>query len=731
MAGSTNDKTIYEFSHFFGNNYPDLSTTGILSHNTKSAVALDKNTEVNSVSISGPPSIANEWTFGDIQLAYDPCVCNYFSRLNIQPYTYDEAKIFMEGRLIGTEVPLDNSGNSPLLNGENFLSSITQAFEGDSFIVNDGRMTYNNIQDLVDKHQIDPHIAFVLKMIDVVKPFTSFIPKIKGTESIFEISQYISLLPPSVASEVLPIWQQVDQTKYEIPVGSILSNGFSFLTKALSNDVPRIGFIEGELLLQGTIQNQSPSQGMNSFSLFVPGSKNSHIPQVLWTDYPLYNEAVGIFALLETPKLYYDKSIRCEDNPYNPFGCATGFRDLGFRFGLVNNPIKYTLNPAAEINVENTEIYASIEFDVVSDNDNIITIEDFNSDGGYTSIYRDEASNISTHLLRDFAKPVFFLVNEKVVNGKRIETYQTYVVPIDKLGTDFTCYSMDFDNALNSNLVVQDFRLKVFANYEFLPNNYGEVNQVEQVYTYKLDNNYDGVRDLSTALPSNGINFDPDVGSTCLLSGYQVHEILNAPQTITLNSQNFSSSQDIFAQNIIIDGDITTTNNAIVNIYAANEINFVNGSISPEINLEIKDFFEHEELNPVSDLFVKNFCNSNTYKAKQPSAKVLLAAQNDFYVEKANSEEVDKNPLHANYKLYPNPTQGNLRFDLQTEFDANISVAMYDLSGREVRKYTTNENWQKGKHQKEYDISNLSDGVYLFKFCINENCFNEKVVKAE
>lgn len=83
------------------------------------------------------------------------------------------------------------------------------------------------------------------------------------------------------------------------------------------------------------------------------------------------------------------------------------------------------------------------------------------------------------------------------------------------------------------------------------------------------------------------------------------------------------------------------------------------------------------------------------------------------------------------YKLYPNPTQGNLRFDLQTEFDANISVAMYDLSGREIKRYVSNENWEQGKHQKEYDISNLSDGVYLFKFCINENCFNEKVVKTK
>ncbi|UPT66576.1 MAG: T9SS type A sorting domain-containing protein [Sphingobacteriales bacterium JAD_PAG50586_3] len=57
-------------------------------------------------------------------------------------------------------------------------------------------------------------------------------------------------------------------------------------------------------------------------------------------------------------------------------------------------------------------------------------------------------------------------------------------------------------------------------------------------------------------------------------------------------------------------------------------------------------------------------------------------------------------------KLYPNPTTGVVRFNLQNQAK-NLSVIVYDVLGKEVFNKTYN-----GAQQVEEDFSNLGNGLY-------------------
>lgn len=94
--------------------------------------------------------------------------------------------------------------------------------------------------------------------------------------------------------------------------------------------------------------------------------------------------------------------------------------------------------------------------------------------------------------------------------------------------------------------------------------------------------------------------------------------------------------------------------------------------------------------------------------------------QNDYNILSEEKGEV----LFA---LYPNPTKNELTFDMNLDFDAKVSGSIYDLSGKLVKQVLDKEPWTTGQHQQKIDVTNLSSGLYIFEFCVDENCYREKV----
>lgn len=74
----------------------------------------------------------------------------------------------------------------------------------------------------------------------------------------------------------------------------------------------------------------------------------------------------------------------------------------------------------------------------------------------------------------------------------------------------------------------------------------------------------------------------------------------------------------------------------------------------------------------------------------------------------------------ANFKMYPNPTNGNF---VNIETVSNTEVIIYNTLGKVVKTTTLNQN----KHS--IDISNLSKGVYFIKLEVDKKSITQKLIR--
>ncbi len=71
------------------------------------------------------------------------------------------------------------------------------------------------------------------------------------------------------------------------------------------------------------------------------------------------------------------------------------------------------------------------------------------------------------------------------------------------------------------------------------------------------------------------------------------------------------------------------------------------------------------------------------------------------------------------FQNYPNPFNPSTKISYQLPNRAQVTLRVFDLLGREV-KTLANEEKQAGYYETEFDASNLSSGVYLYRISIND-----------
>jgi Secretion system C-terminal sorting domain len=63
---------------------------------------------------------------------------------------------------------------------------------------------------------------------------------------------------------------------------------------------------------------------------------------------------------------------------------------------------------------------------------------------------------------------------------------------------------------------------------------------------------------------------------------------------------------------------------------------------------------------------------------------------------------------------YPNPSNPKTKIDYQIPFDGNVSLRVYDISGKEVSVIADGFK-QADYYTAEFDGSNLASGVYFYR----------------
>ena len=530
---------------------PGLKYSGLFSRYEDIINPLDEETEVIKVVQGSDATIGGQFFSSDFKVTYDPCICKNPSYLNFKFKVKNSGSIQLDGRLIGTSVPLDGTGNSPLLNGREFLSAVHM----DNFSVNGGMLTYNNIDQLVDKYETPETPLFQTLAIAALKAVMK--GAAKPIDDILDKASSKLLTSKFGGSSVLGI-DLKDTLKVSFGAVGALTKQLS--TSLFAEDkIPNISFIEAEMTLSGTLQHET-SLGAGDIEIAVPGSKDTDDP-VITPDryYPAYNELLGLFAVLDKPKILSKRDIQVTPRGGGRGGGFGGFEyDINNYFKFSEQDFKFHFNPAAEVDLEKTKIFAAIELKINNPLSRLLSVSN---------------------------------ANEVNTDGA-VKTYITDFYPLESLERLTPSF---YTNSTSPELVEANLRLQIF--YQFKENKYGKTNQHYEILTYPMDIT------TVTSLPNTG-------GLTEL------------PSVVTIGTTYYTSNTVIRAvDNIIVTGNISTAPGVTVELISGKDITILNNStISPEVRMHIglENVYGDEKLEQVKQPFIDTFCSAR-YLAKNSS----------------------------------------------------------------------------------------------------------------
>jgi hypothetical protein len=663
--GNSFDKSSVKIDFVSGSG---LNYTGIFNHNSEIAKALDKKTEIPQITSNIPFANVNTWSAGDIQTAYDPCICKNESRLQFNFFDHDFSSVYMSGNIVGINRPLDNSGASPLKFGENFLSSVYVNYQNSTTSKAkplSGMLIYNNVDQIVAGAYVSQNMKNLAGALDILKGPLSDVPDLSG-----------------------------------LPIGKAIGFGLSYASKQLNPSTPQITFLEAQGAFQGEINNISNSGGYSSFEILTPGSFHNYRQSIPWTQQPLYNEALGVFGLLETPKVTFTMF------PTSSIGVPFDNKYKGLAV-MLNDPIKFAINPASDIDVEKSKLYGAIEFDLYDDYGQPTLVNDLNNNlKSAKDYFKPDFVQLSPDTPRVNIDTNFTLAN--FPTKKRI--FSTAILPLSKLSEVYFFKQFNggtFENVEGSTVFHQPkFRLRIYANYVFKPNQYGEVNNTVQTYLYELTNEKEPnvqINGFPASTPNSKFNLKPSLASK-----------LPSNNLTTLNSTTYYSDEDIYVENLIIQGDLNTISGVNINIYYSGSVTITaNSTISPNIHIKhYNSFLSHpNSIELPSENYLKTYCASK-YKANQLKNQAIQK------ISALNTELFQ-------ISLYPNPTNSNTTLNLIGYENSNVNVKIFDIIGKEVFNQLI-KDISSNEYKTTLNTKELLAGSYIVKVL---NGKEEKITK--
>lgn len=278
------------------------------------------------LAITNYPNGLGRWFYADFQMSYDVCTCIYESTLWIQVKLLSTAQVNLRGNITGLVTPVANINQT--------AGSVTD--EGFSV-----------------KELIAPVPSGLgrraQKAFKNANEFTTSIEKTLGINT---------KTNAQLTAAQLGTRSALDQLKADLSSSGFLKNGLKALPY-LASALEIVEFFTGggksgsgtntpmalnaNLSLSGTIT--SAFDYRNIF-FYTPGSLNAANKAA--NRYAYYNEVLGVFNLLTSPKVYFK----------NPFPFAR------WDFQLVtpaSNGIEYVINPAAGFDLAQSEIMGNLK----------------------------------------------------------------------------------------------------------------------------------------------------------------------------------------------------------------------------------------------------------------------------------------------------------------------------------------------------------------------------------
>jgi len=76
----------------------------------------------------------------------------------------------------------------------------------------------------------------------------------------------------------------------------------------------------------------------------------------------------------------------------------------------------------------------------------------------------------------------------------------------------------------------------------------------------------------------------------------------------------------------------------------------------------------------------------------------------------------DQNIGNSNYSFFPNPVSEAMNFEYNLLENTQVQLDIYSVNGQKMKSLLNERNQIAGKYVKQFDISELTNGIYLVRF---------------
>ena len=95
----------------------------------------------------------------------------------------------------------------------------------------------------------------------------------------------------------------------------------------------------------------------------------------------------------------------------------------------------------------------------------------------------------------------------------------------------------------------------------------------------------------------------------------------------------------------------------------------------------------------------------------------------DININKTGLEDRVSDEINNEIKAYPNPVKDIVRFQFVNTFGEEMNIELYNSAGQLIGKQKTK------KDEFDYDISNYSPGLYIYRLITADTIINGKIFR--
>ena len=699
--------------------------------------SLDQETKTSYLSTVVPPNgQLNFWLSGDFQLAYDPCVCEYPTNVKLDFEYFSTTSLSLTGRAVS--VPddiIDQNGN---VTNTDFLSGVDFSSELDA---ENGFIIYEKMEALVDDYiakleDYETQLAYneelekdlaVLRVAKLV--FQSGVNAVLGTTEYTALKSLVPGISEWAGASINIFWRQFDKVLTK-ELDLYISDNFQKKSEPQKPSLPTASFTE--MNFDGEMNNDLPING----PLFMtPGSfKNSdtlvknEVTSV--SEYPIYNNPLGVFALLEAPKVLYGSELYWPDDCYNKFITYNDIvyieqsftHSVGRQFRIAE-PLKYTFNNSLDIKDYSVEGSIVTEHSEISGDSTLNETISGNFTNCSSSTFPGDTANNTFRVQSDLV-PVDAMLNHVSQFATSHETQVTLPPEAEYTDEMVKEYCEKNISSLSpqeyTKYPLEDIYLKLVVNVVYDDtDDQGEQHEYTYIFTYKL--NEDDIIPITSIYPNL-------VGSEGDFSQY--------PENLFLDGETFDGSPvegcelngNVYTckawNDVELSGNFTVTNNYDVFIEGGNEVRVLPDAVTPpEMVWQIEPVLDYSDpMPPVGETYVSEFCqNEDEYKARSGTKMLQKDSTSD-------SRTPEQSETFA-FVLYPNPTSGTTTARIELESAAVSELYITDINGRKLTSAFKDQPLRAGVNEHQIPTETLNSGVYLVHLFIDGKHHVKRLVK--